>query len=525
MEKRLILAIALSIIIVIAFQYLSPKPVAVPPREVTGSAAVEPVKDAGTIQTATPSAEEKEFQAETDVYTLIFSNIGGAVKKIQLKDFKASNSTENLNLVSLTNPAEYLLNITSATNPNIDNAIYSVQMSGETVTYTLRAGDIEITKIYTLYKSKHGIGLEILIKNISGSSKQFSYRIVGGAGISEINNQDKRFVEVTADINGKMLGFKKPKPGQRIVNLGVVGWSTLKNKYFSLVLKPFMPTKSQFYSEDKSGALTMGVDIELTTIQPNSLLNNKFVLYAGPSSISALKEFNYGLDTTVNYGFFGGISKVMIVVMGFFHTITRSWGFSIILLSVFLNIILFPLTVKSFKSMQKMQELHPQMEQLKKQYKDSPDKLNKAVMELYKKYKINPLSGCLPILLQMPIFIALYSALMKSIELRNASFFWIRDLSSPDAVRLPFTLPLIGNSINILPLIMVAAMVMQQKISTKTMGSAVTAEQKEQQKMMLIIMPIVFGFIFYNMPSGLVLYWVVNTLLTITEQASLAKNS
>ncbi|MBU1037426.1 MAG: membrane protein insertase YidC, partial [Candidatus Omnitrophica bacterium] len=195
------------------------------------------------------------------------------------------------------------------------------------------------------------------------------------------------------------------------------------------------------------------------------------------------------------------------------------------LLSIFLNLITFPLTAKSFKSMQKMQELHPQMEQLKKQHKDSPEKLNKAVMELYKKYKINPLSGCLPILLQMPIFIALYAALMKSIELRNTSFLWIRDLSSPDAVRLPFTLPIIGNHINILPLIMVVAMIMQQKISTKTMGSAVTSEQKEQQKIMLIVMPVVFGFIFYSMPSGLVLYWVVNTLLTITEQSAMAKNS
>lgn len=525
MEKRLILAIALSILIVLAFQYLSPRPVIAPTHEIAGSIAANPAKDTEIVQAVTPGVEEKELEAETDIYTVTFSNIGGAIKKIRLKNFKASNSSENLDLVSLTNPTEYLLSIGSLTNPGIDSAAYSVQTSGDIITYVLKTGDLEITKRYTLYKSKHGMELEVLIKNISGSSKQFSYRIIGGAGISEINNQDKRFVEVTADINGKTIGFKRPKTGQRIINPGIVSWAALKNKYFSLALKPFTPTKSQFYSEDKNGVLAMGVDTEIVTIQPNSFIDNRFVLYAGPSSIPVLKELNCGLEATVNYGFFGGISKLMIAVMGFFHIVTRSWGFSIILLSVFLNIILFPLTVKSFKSMQKMQELHPQMEQLKKQYKDSPDKLNKAIMELYKKYKINPLSGCLPIVLQMPVFIALYSALMKSIELRNASFFWIKDLSSPDAVRLPFTLPLIGNSINILPLIMVAAMVIQQKISTKTMGSAVTAEQKEQQKIMLIVMPIVFGFIFYSMPSGLVLYWVVNTLLTITEQASLAKNS
>jgi YidC/Oxa1 family membrane protein insertase len=114
---------------------------------------------------------------------------------------------------------------------------------------------------------------------------------------------------------------------------------------------------------------------------------------------------------------------------------------------------------------------------------------------------------------------------MRSLELRGARFLWIRDLSSPDALQIPVTLPLIGNSINILPLIMVVAMVIQQKISTKSMGSAVTSEQQEQQKIMLIVMPVVFGFVFYSMPSGLVLYWIVNTLLTVAEQGFMLKNT
>ncbi|MFH1190340.1 MAG: membrane protein insertase YidC [Candidatus Omnitrophota bacterium] len=526
MEKRLVIAIALSILIVLGFQYMSPKP-ALPPSGKASSlpAKVEPAKEAEIAEPVTAGAEEKEAEIETDTLQLTFSNIGGGIKKIGLKKFTAPNSSENLDLVSLTNPTEYLLNISSTMYPDLDTTPYSVSRSDGNITYTLKTGELEIIKSYKLSNSKYGIQLSINVKNLSGASKPFVYRIIGGAGISEPNNSDKRFVEVTSDVNGKTFGFKKPKPGQRTTNPGIVGWTALKNKYFSLVLKPFVATESQFYSEDKHGALTMGIAAEPINIQPNSSIDNKFILYAGPSSIPPLKEVGYGLDATINYGFFGGISKVMIVIMGFFHTVTRSWGFSIILLSIFLNLITFPLTAKSFKSMQKMQELHPQMEQLKKQHKDSPEKLNKAVMELYKKYNINPLSGCLPILLQMPVFIALYAALMKSIELRNTGFFWIQDLSSPDAVRLPFSLPLIGNSINILPLIMVVAMVMQQKISTKTMGSAVTPEQKEQQKIMLIVMPIVFGFIFYSMPSGLVLYWVVNTILTIVEQGSMAKNS
>ena len=128
-------------------------------------------------------------------------------------------------------------------------------------------------------------------------------------------------------------------------------------------------------------------------------------------------------------------------------------------------------------------------------------------------------------ILQMPIFFALYQALMKSIELRGTSFLWIGDLSSPDAIKLPFALPFLGDKLHLLPLIMVGAMLVQQKISTKTMGAAITEEQKQQQKMMLIMMPIMFGLIFYNMPSGLVMYWIVNTVLTIVEQAAVLKNS
>jgi len=254
MEKRLILAIALSILVVLGVQYLSPRPVVAPPREAVSPTVEGPARDVEIAQMTTPGIEEKELEVETDNYVLIFSNVGGAIKKIRLKKFKASNSTEDLDLVSLTNPSEYLLNISSVTNPGLDIAIYSPETSNGVVTYTLKKDDIQITKRYTLYNSKYGIGLDVSVKNSSGSSKQFSYRIVGGAGITEANPADKRFVEVTSDINGKVLGFKKPKPDQRAINPGIVAWSTLKNKYFSLVLKPFVLTRSQFYSEDKRRA-------------------------------------------------------------------------------------------------------------------------------------------------------------------------------------------------------------------------------------------------------------------------------
>ncbi|MDD5680896.1 MAG: membrane protein insertase YidC, partial [Candidatus Omnitrophica bacterium] len=194
-------------------------------------------------------------------------------------------------------------------------------------------------------------------------------------------------------------------------------------------------------------------------------------------------------------------------------------GIAIILLSILVNMVLFPLSRKSYESMKKMQTIQPHMDRLREVHKDNPQKLNKETMELYKKYDVNPMGGCLPLLLQIPVFIALYQALMKSLELRGSGFLWVKDLSMPDAVPLPLSLPLIGNSINVLPILMTIGMAFQQKFSTPK-GAAQSAQQKQQQQMM-IIMPVVFLFVMYSFPSGLVLYWLVNTILTMFEQRAI----
>jgi YidC/Oxa1 family membrane protein insertase len=525
MEKKLIIAIVLSILVIVSFQYLAPKPISpsgTPPQAET--AIVKKGIEVLPVAESKALPEEKETEAVTGKYIVTFSNIGGSIKNIKLNDYKALDSKDPLDLVDIIKPNDNLFNINNILGGEVLDLVgYDLKGVGSDIIYTLNTKDFEIRKKYILRKSNYGIDLELQIRNISGTPKEFAYSIIGGAGLTEKSEQDRRLIEASSSINGKMAGLKRPKRGERTTSLGMVGWEALKNKYFSVILKPFAQTSGAFSYEDENGNLVTGVNIEKIIIQPGASIEHKYSLYAGPSSIPDLKEFGYNVEESVNYGFFGGISKILIVVLRMCHMAVRNWGLSIILLSVLLNLITLPLTMKSFKSMQKMQELHPQMEKLKVQFKDQPQKLNKEIMELYKKYNINPFSGCLPILLQMPIFIALYQALMKSIELRNAGFLWIRDLSSPEAIPLPMSFPILGNSINILPLIMVAAMVVQQKISTASAGAAVSDEQKQQQKVMLIVMPIMFGFIFYNMPSGLVLYWVVNTVLTIVEQSSILR--
>jgi YidC/Oxa1 family membrane protein insertase len=162
-----------------------------------------------------------------------------------------------------------------------------------------------------------------------------------------------------------------------------------------------------------------------------------------------------------------------------------------------------------------MQALQPRIEELKKAHQDNPQKLNKEILELYREHKVNPIGGCLPLILQMPVFFALYQVMMRSIALKGASFLWIKDLAEPDRLlMLPFTLPIVGNELNILPILMTILMFIQQKFS---MSAASTGSQ-EQQKILMIMMPLMFGFIFYHMPAGLVLYWFMNSLLMLIFQ-------
>ncbi|MFA5255639.1 MAG: membrane protein insertase YidC [Candidatus Omnitrophota bacterium] len=526
MEKRLITAVTLSIIVIVVFQFLFPAPRKTQIVKPGEKAIVKEIDVKSFVPAAQiPTANEEELIIATDRNIITFSDIGGAVKKIELKQHKKNNSVEPLVLVEEKDPARYIFSIKDPSGIlPLESAKYSVSTKPNQVIYTLNLKDLQIIKEYTLHNLNDTMDLQLFVKNISNQSKEVGYQIISGAGIVEPNISEKRLIEVTAKVDGKTVNFKRPK-NNIITHPGIVSWVALKTRYFSLIMKPFGQTKHQFHNFASGEDLVAGVEMESVTIPPNSFIEHKYLLYAGPSVASELKKIDAEFEETINYGFFGWIAKALLFMLGLCHSVFKSWGLSIIILSVLLNVLLFPLTLKSFQSMQKMHELHPQMEKLKVQFKDNPQKLNKEIMELYKKYNINPLGGCLPLLLQMPIFVALYQALTKSIHLRGASFLWIKDLSMPDAVPIPATLPLIGDHINILPLVMVILMVLQQKVSTKVMGSAVTEEQKQQQKMMLIMMPVMFGFIFYNMPSGMVLYWVVNTLLTIVEQSAILKKT
>ena len=236
-----------------------------------------------------------------------------------------------------------------------------------------------------------------------------------------------------------------------------------------------------------------------------------YTLYIGPKEFDALNAVHPSLDRAIDFGWFHFIARPLVSLLNFSHSLTGNYGIDIILLTLLVKLAFFPLSNKSFKSMTEMRKLQPQLERLREQYQDDRERLNKEMMELYRRYKINPLGGCLPMLVQLPVFVGLYQALSHAIELRQAPFFgWIQDLSQPDrlgALELPFVEP---PGIPVLTLLMGGTMLVQQAMTPAT-------GDPTQQKMMMF-MPLVFTVMFVNFPAGLVVYWLVNNVLSIVQQ-------
>jgi YidC/Oxa1 family membrane protein insertase len=387
------------------------------------------------------------------------------------------------------------------------------------------APGIRVTKKYFFSDEKYDGQLNILIENTSDKPLEFRYRLFAGSSLLPRNSIDSQYIEANFYSNhGRkepLRHLKETKPGKLVQSDAPVDWVAIKDRHFSVVLKPKSEGNFTGLVEGLGkDQFSVSVLSEKISIPPRGSVTQDFLLYMGPNELPSLMPV--GLDPIINFGKLDIIGKGLVGVLEILQKIFRNYGLSIIALTTLINIFLLPLTHMSYMSMKRMQHVQPHVTKLKEQHKKNPEKLNKEMMELYKKHKVNPFGGCLPMLLQMPVFIALYVALSKSVILINAKFLWIRDLSSPDRVPLPFSLPFLGNEIHALPLIMVGAMAIQQKASQPSAQNQ-DPNMAAQQKMMAVMMPLVFGFIFYTMPSGLVLYWLTNTILMTLYQLRLKR--
>ena len=461
----------------------------------------------------------KSIGVSTNLYDLTISNKnGGAFTNFNL--YKYQDHNDNLvNLIDNDNSNNMVIGFVSIDGDKIfldknwslvDNInSLSVERGQKSLTFKTNFSNQTITKKYTFYADTYNIDVDVEFESPSQfiSRNQYTLNWNGGMPATEKDlSNDYLFFEGYASLGGERMG-SKPKKGKSTVENqnGSTLWSAIKTKYFISAIIPSEPgIGAQVQSE-----LNNEKPIYNTEITQSSNSNNRFTVYLGPLDYDRLSDFNVGLEENVDLGWalFRPIGQVISWLLTKMYAIIPNYGLVVVVFAFLIKLLLNPLTVKTFESTRKMQALAPEIQKLKEKYKNDPQKMSRAQMELYKNSGANPLGGCLPMLIQMPILVSVFSIFRSKIEFRGAPFFgWISDLSVPD------TLISIGSfPINILPVLMGSTMFIQQK-----MMSAPNADT--QQKTMMYVMNVFFLFLFYRFPSGLNLYYFVFNLLTILQQ-------
>jgi YidC/Oxa1 family membrane protein insertase len=527
MDKRTFLAIGLSILILVIYQewmtrYYAPPPsppeVAkeaperTPPREPAGP----PVAAQAPVEIPV-SRDAKEVRVETDNYVALFTNQGARVKSFKLKKYRTSadENSAPLEMVPSAAGVPLPLGIQWQRPAPFDDSglIYSVQgselkLTGDskgTLIFNGRTSNgTVITKKLTFIGSTYPIELEVSLKAADGS-------VPPEIALTEksdhkVPNPDAPFEGFLAFIDNKIRREAPEEVAKGLEFSGNVAWEGFGHTYFIAALLPENGAQHRVAVRQSGPALVS------TISGPASQTPDihAYTVFFGPKELETLKAVGRGLERSIDFGYFGFISVPFLYALHFFHRFTGSYGMDIILLTVVIKVLMAPLTHKSFVSMKQMQKLQPQMERLKEKYKNDKEKLNKEIMELYRRNGVNPLGGCLPMVLQFPVFIGLYNALSTPIELRHAPFLWIKDLSRPDWESLPFTIGGWQLGVPVLTILMGASMFIQQWMTP-------TAGDPNQRKLMLM-MPLMFTFMFVSFPAGLTVYWLVNNILTIAQQ-------
>jgi len=503
MEKRLILAIALSLLVLLSWSALAPKPQILDNSVVTTNKSALITSPLQTPSTAIPALSvpaSVNIATETIKFSqskrdIIFDPSMAAIVEVVFKD--GLEHRLPLKIGFLTD----------------GNLVFKQQtITKDSISFIYEDQNKRIIKKFIIPKDSYIIELDEQIYNLSASSPlNYNPQLVLGRLDLSVKNPQSRYQDVFLSNKEKSMHISA---GKDFTSLDVK-FLGLRDQYFCTIVEPTDVAASAYVKKLTSQESEVGLFMKDATLKPGAQIGHLYRIYLGPQDLKIINEAKPDWTSAIYFGMFDFIAQILLQFLGFFYSLVHNWGLAIIILSISVYFLLFPLSVKQMRSMKEMQLLQPKIEVLRKELKDNPQRLNKEIMELYKEHKVNPLGGCLPLLLQMPIFFALYQALIRSVALRGAHFLWIKDLSSPDKIFvLKNSLPLLGNQINILPVLMAIGMFVQQKIS---MAKA-TGEAAQQQKMMSIIMPIMFGVIFYQMPSGLVLYWFVNSLLMLGYQ-------
>ena len=543
MEKRAFIAVGLSIAVFYLFsmmfgpdkQKVEPSSIK-SPSSLTNNTVTNAQKTSlpvmNTTEVPAPSlptnASQKLVNVETDLYTAVFSSRGASLKSLTLKNYREENSAAakkvtlgadaDPNLFSFSTRASGF-NLPDSTMFVPDADVVKVENNGSRqLTFNYISGQgFTVRKVYTFSSGTYGIKLETEVFNNSAAP------LVGAIQHVMTYPAEPKVKDNRYDTAGSYLYSDNSLQSDKIKDVSsaskryekTILWSGFADKYFlNAILSEKNSIASVELKKNAAGFFESIVSSPQFTVNPGQSAASTYRLFVGPKDIDILKGQGNSLEQSLDLGWFTVIAKPLLYSLKYFYRYVGNYGIAIIIITIILKALFFPLTHKSYKSMKGMQKIQPEMAKLREKYKDDRDAMNKAVMELYREHKVNPMGGCLPMVVQIPVFFALYKSLMFSIELRHAPFLlWITDLAGPD--NLFGELLLIPFVIGPLPVLMGISMFVQQKMTPSNMDPM-------QQKMMLAL-PVVFTFMFLSFPSGLVLYWLVNNVLTIGQQMYINK--
>jgi YidC/Oxa1 family membrane protein insertase len=476
----------------------------------------------------TPARQARTITVTTPLYVAEFTEDRGSLKAFRLRHYKEflAPGAPMKEIIQLPDEETGTLGISFLGEgvKGLKGALFEAATETEFLDVTRGRRDlgfawtapdgITIIKTYTFSPETYEIGLEVKVRNLSITAIDGNLTISLRNGYDEAKKSRYVFSGPVALIDGELEEIKVGKIAKQDKYTGRIAWVACEDQYFVSAIIPKEAREAGMKLANPENVVETTYIDPSGAIAPGTERTYQYGVYFGPKSLETLDSAGADLAKIVDFGFFDIIAKPLLHAMNFIYKFIPSYGIVIIIITIIVKILFWPLSNKSYKSMSQMKKLQPKMAELRAKYKHDKKMMNQELMNLYKLYKINPLGGCLPMVLQIPVFFAFYKMLYQAIELRHAPFFWwINDLSAPDRLfSFSFKVPLMAPpyGIPVLTLIMGASMFFQQKMSPPP-GDPTQAK-------MMMFMPIFFTFIFINFPSGLVLYWLVNNILSMVQQ-------
>ena len=536
MDKKSILAIALSFAVLYIYQAFFVKPLPPPKKPAATQGQAATVADKGTNNVVASRAatkinaapagivslqqrqgiDDKDIPLETDEYSAVFSTRGAALKSFQLKKYRTSID-KNAKLIELVKnradlPAPLTVSFGGSDFNIPDNALYEARGAadaaqnpneGGQLIFTLEyPGLLKVEKIYRFHRGKYNFDLEVRTTNLTSNAVNQVTSLNWHELIDQNAKPDEYGHDGPVSMVAKNIEREDLKKMASSKTMGPdVSWGGFETKYFIAAMIPQTPSLTTLsLTKDAQNNVSVTLKSPKTLIPPGQTGSNSYSLYLGPKDHSLLSASNAGLENAIDFGdWLKWLAMPLLISLKFIHNnFIHNYGIAIILLTLIIKIIFWPLGNKSYRSMKEMQKLQPKIAEMREKYKDDKARISQEMMALYKSHKVNPLGGCLPMVIQIPVFFGLYKTLLFAIELRHSPLiWWIQDLSAKD----PYY---------ITPIIMGATMFVQQKMTPP-------AGDPMQAKIMLF-MPIIFTVMFLNFPSGLVIYWLFNNVISIGQQ-------